>query len=316
MKFIVIIIFLIIVSLITYKYLNIEIPIVKIPLLEGNGSQCVVIKNGNTICYINQKPQWITNQVAIDGSVIKRIQQLSLKNKNKTIIIPFTDEDPFYLNPHKLFCQKSKLLVKKYNYFMKMFGQDTIFFISCFYKDKPSYSNVFRLPWNDEIYTKQTYILNNDPISIKHNMVVWRGCKSGGIYDSLRIRIVNKLKNNLYADVKFSDSSNKITPYEQSKYKAILMIDGNGWPGSIIWNFLSGSVIIAVSIWYTYVFSKMIPWQDYIPCKPDLSDLEKNIELVIMNKLPLQKIADNGRKTFLKYFNPKNADQLIDKAII
>ena len=43
----------------------------------------------------------------------------------------------------------------------------------------------------------------------------------------------------------------------------------------------------------------MTPWIDYIPCKPDLSDINQIIELVMKdNELDLQKIADNGKRKF------------------
>ena len=97
--------------------------------------------------------------------------------------------------------------------------------------------------------------------------------------------------------MQFTSDNNRLTPYQQSEYRAILMIDGNSWPSSIVWNFLSGSVVIAVSVWHTYIFDKMTPWIDYIPCKPDLSDINQIIELVMKdNELDLQKIADNGKR--------------------
>ena len=69
-------------------------------------------------------------------------------------------------------------------------------------------------------------IINSKPILTKKREIIWRGCMSGGNKDSLRIRIVNHLKNNKYCDVQFTSDNNRLTPYQQSEYRAILM---NRW---------------------------------------------------------------------------------------
>ena len=299
------------------EYHIVNIPNVNIPNVKGNGSQSLVIQNGKIIQTINGKPIWITNQVYCYGKVIDRIIEISKENSNVTIVIPYTDEDPFYNNPYTLFYKKPELLHSKYKEIENKLGSNIIFFISCYYKSSPSFPNVYRLPWTDKIYEGNPTIINSKPILTKKRGVIWRGCRSGGNKDSLRSRIVNHLKNNKYCDVQFTSVKNRLTPYQQSEYRVILMIDGNGWPGSIVWNFLSGSVVIAVSVWHTYIFDKMTPWVDYIPCKPDLSDINEIIELVMKdNELDLQKIANNGKRKFLKYFNATYADKIIKEAII
>ena len=290
---------------------------INIPSINGNGKQSLVLQNGKIIQTINGKPKWITDQVSCHGKVLQKIIEISKENSEVIIIIPFTDEDPFYQDPYTLFYNKPVLLHSKYKAITKKFTNNVIFFISCYYKSNPSFPNVYRLPWTDKIYESIPSEINSKQIIKKKKAVVWRGCMSGGKKDSIRIRIVKKLKNNKYCDVKFTSGMNRLTPFQQSEYRAILMIDGNGWPGSIVWNFLSGSVVIAVSVWHTYIFDKMTPWVDYIPCKSDLSDIDQIINLVMNdNELDLQKIADNGKKTFLKYYNAEYADKIIRKAII
>lgn len=293
--------------------------IMDIPSINGNGRQSLVVKNGKIIHMINGTPKWITNQVSCNGPVVERIIEISKENPETVIIIPYSDEDPFFENPYHLFHNNPILLHSKYKDITEKFGKTSniIFFISCYYKSQPSFSNIYRMPWTDKIYEQTPTEINSKPILTKKKKIVWRGDKSGGQLDSLRIIIVDKLKNNEYCDVQFSSNMNKLTPEQQSEYRAILMIDGNSWPSSIVWNFLSGSVVIAVSVWHTYVFSKMKPWVDYIPCNPDLSDLNKNINLVMNdNKLDLQKIANNGKIQFLKYYNESYADTIIRNAIM
>ena len=280
----------------------------------------LVIKNNKIINVINAYPKFITNQTACNGNTINKILNFSKLNPKLNIIIPFTDEDPFYKNPYKLFCNKNSIkLIDNYNKIMNTFNnKNVIFFISCFYNLKPSFSNIYRIPWTDKIYNSLPDVINNDPLLYKIKKVVWRGVQSGGVDDSLRIRIVNKLKNNKYCNVEFLTPSNSLTPLQQSQYRAILMIDGNGWPGSIVWNFLSGSVIISASVWYTIIFDKFEPWIDYIPCNPDLSNLNFIIDYIMddNNILKLKKIVKNGKNKFLKYFNSNFADSVIKEAIL
>ena len=312
--FIAILVFLYLLKYKIFNNENIKIIEIDVPM------QALVIKNNRIINVINEYPKTITNQIACNGNIINKILHFSKLNPKLNIIIPFTDEDPFYENPYQLFYNNdSKKLIENYNKIMNIFdNKNIIFFISCFYNLKPSFYNIYRIPWTDIIYDSLPEIINNNPLLSKIKKVVWRGVQSGGSNDSLRIRIINKLKNNNYCNVEFLNSWNSLTPLQQSQYRAILMIDGNSWPSSIIWNFLSGSIIISVSVWYTIIFDKFEPWIDYIPCSPDLSNLNYIIDYIMddNNILELQKIVENGKRKFLKYFNSNLADFVIREAIL
>ena len=98
-------------------------------------------------------------------------------------------------------------------------------------------------------------------------------------------------------------------------YKINLLIDGTAGATSERWLFLTGSVIIRISEWESCTLLKMKPWVDYIPAKQDLSDLIENINWVFNNPIESEKIAIQGKKSYIKYTSRKEFDNVIEEAL-
>ena len=203
---------------------------------------------------------------------------------------------------------------------MKLFGNNFIIFLFNFYKNTKLFDNIYLMPFCDICfqYKKNIKMINNDLINTKLNKCVWRGSTTGGKHNSLRNDVINILKNTKNCNVCFSHKNNFIDKTEMSKYKAILYIDGKGSPGSLDWIFTSGSVPIFISNWKTYLDNFLVPWEDYVPIKQDLSDLKKNIDFVLDNKNNklCEQIVKNGFKKFTKYVNKEFSENMIKKIIL
>ena len=98
---------------------------------------------------------------------------------------------------------------------------------------------------------------------------------------------------------------------EQSQYKVIIIVDGSSYPSSVDWCWLTNSVIINISNWITCAVINMTPWKDYIPVKMDLSDLVENIEWVFNNPEEAEKIALQGKETYIKYTSREELDKVL-----
>ena len=57
----------------------------------------ILYPNGNER-WLNQKMDRVTNQTLFNGPIINKVREL-VKKQNKTVIVPFGDEELFYLNP-------------------------------------------------------------------------------------------------------------------------------------------------------------------------------------------------------------------------
>ena len=102
---------------------------------------------------------------------------------------------------------------------------------------------------------------------------------------------------------------------KQCQYKGIFYIDGAAGATSEKWIFLSGSVVIKIARWESCMIQKMKPWYDFVPVKWDLSDLVENIEWIFNNPLDAEKIANQGRETFIKYTSREELDKVILSAL-
>jgi hypothetical protein len=89
-------------------------------------------------------------------------------------------------------------------------------------------------------------------------------------------------------------------PWEDwGRYKYLIIIDGNSSPYSnLIQALLTGSPVLrvessrALKQWF---YSELIPWHNYIPIAPDMSDLLDKVQWLRRNDEFAQKVGENGR---------------------
>jgi len=85
--------------------------------------------------------------------------------------------------------------------------------------------------------------------------------------------------------------------FQFQQYRAHIDIDGrsNSWPG-LFQKLLSGSPVLKVASplrqWY---YDRLIPWQNYIPIAPDMSDLPEKAIWTLSNDDRARQIGEAGR---------------------
>lgn len=104
----------------------------------------------------------------------------------------------------------------------------------------------------------------------------------------------------------FTAGKHHFTPiYEQSKYKYLVYVDGHCAACRYGFMMRLGSVILKVAprqvadtMWY---FPLLVPYEDHVPVKADLSDLEEKIRWCRQNDDKCRIIGENAKKFFDKY---------------
>jgi Glycosyl transferase family 90 len=93
--------------------------------------------------------------------------------------------------------------------------------------------------------------------------------------------------------------------YEQSKYKYLVYVDGHCAACRYGFMMRLGSVILKVDsrqvadrMWY---FPLLVPYQDHIPVKADLSDLEEKIRWCREHDDECRQIGENAKQFYTKY---------------
>jgi FkbM family methyltransferase len=89
-------------------------------------------------------------------------------------------------------------------------------------------------------------------------------------------------------------------PWEEwGRYKYLIIIDGNSSPYSnLIQALLTGSPVLRVESsralrqWF---YNELIPWHNYIPIAPDMSDLVEKVRWLIRNDEFARRVGENGR---------------------
>lgn len=172
--------------------------------------------------------------------------------------------------------------------------------------------NLLLLPLDDDIFNRglsavlepihRPYWDDRKPIAF------WRGGSSGCDRPTVRMRVVDSLKDSPYADVKFTRggwpendaiiASSLFTEQadlaRHCEYKYILIVDGNCIASAHQWVFGSGSVPIMVThpeneYWFKRY---LVPMVNYVPIKYDLSDLHDKIQWLATHDEEAKKIAD------------------------
>ena len=152
--------------------------------------------------------------------------------------------------------------------------------------------------------------------------VFWRGGTSG--YDrpmSTRVRVVNKLLNNINADVRIvrnndprnenyipnSHFGDRCGLDKHFLHKYILIVDGNCIASNHQWVFGSGAVPIMVTHPHNdYWFKKYLkPMVNYVPIRYDLEDIDEKLQWLVDNDDKAQEIANNAMKLANTIFTPR-----------
>ena len=86
----------------------------------------------------------------------------------------------------------------------------------------------------------------------------------------------------------------------------LLLIDGNAWASAWEWALSSGSVIIWVGVWSLHLMADLRPDVHYLLAKPDLSDLEQQVQWTLAHPLEAARIAQNALELFRKVATPEH----------
>ena len=177
------------------------------------------------------------------------------------------------------------------------------------------------LPQDDHIFQyglRSHFLLENLPKwSDRIPQIFWRG--SGSRRSGFkRKEVVSTLIDNPAADVRFVDNwiypsdeipehwiGTNIVYWHFCNYKMVLIIDGNGISSAHTWCFGIGAVPLMITN-NTFWFSDLlIPFDNYIPVKYDLSDLKEKIEWVLEHDLEAKAIAERASEFAYRIFTPE-----------
>ncbi|KAJ6619518.1 glycosyl transferase family 90-domain-containing protein [Mycena sp. CBHHK59/15] len=79
-------------------------------------------------------------------------------------------------------------------------------------------------------------------------------------------------------------------------YKYLLDVDGNTFSGRFLSLLKSGSLVFKSTVFEEYFNDWILPYQHYVPVKPDLSDLVKKIQWAIAHEEEVRLIQETGRQ--------------------
>jgi len=181
------------------------------------------------------------------------------------------------------------------------------------------------LPQDDHIFQyglRSHFILENLPKwSDRIPQIFWRGSGSRRVLpgqSSFKRRdVVSSLRENPAADVLFVNNwiypddqipeewiSTPITYWHFCNYKMVLIVDGNGISSAHTWCFGIGAVPFLVTN-NTFWFSDLlVPFENYIPVRYDLADLDEKIEWVLEHDVEAREIAERASEFAYRVFTP------------
>jgi hypothetical protein len=249
----------------------------------SNPDEILYIKGYNGILKRNFKDKLVwASHLAYNGPIINYITMLGKKYSKLFVIIKSDiDQLNFFTEPNE------KRLVAS-----RIYNSD--FF-------------TYSIPQHDDYFTGYLDTFERIPFSKKKDEIVWRGLERGS--DSVRVNLleyINRCNFGININVEFGNQTTKqnfLTKYDQAKCKYILAIDGHGWPGSINWTLLSGSVPIIISNNHVWYMDLLIPWKDYVPVSEvngRFPDLVSNITKIINDPALAEKISINAPKKITK----------------
>ena len=191
-----------------------------------------------------------------------------------------------------------------------------------FPKSSQNYDYVFDILWKDKIPTavfrgsstgSGLTIETNQRLKVSYMSKVEKFEKNNNDYLNAGITKWN-IRPKKYINNKYLETLNleeldlelveKLTPYEQSKYKYIIHIDGHVTAHRLSYELSMNSVILLVkNKWKNWYYDLLNPYTHYIPVKEDLSDLIEKIEWCRNNDDKCQIITENAKKFYDKYLS-------------
>lgn len=117
------------------------------------------------------------------------------------------------------------------------------------------------------------------PFQKRADVLFWRGF---GFYNGYRASCITKLQGFKHMDVQCRSMS-VIQMREQSNYKYILDLMGEGWSGRLMNLMWMGAVIFIAerNLHEYWVREFFVPWKHYVPLKHDCSDAHEVLEQVM-----------------------------------
>ena len=108
-----------------------------------------------------------------------------------------------------------------------------------------------------------------------------------------------------------------LSPYEQSKYKYVINVDGNVRSFRLTQEMKYGSVVLLSNSDYRLWYEKfMIPYKHYVPIKRDLSDLMEKIEWCLENDAECERIAKNAIEFYDAYLSRSRILDYVQKLLV
>jgi Glycosyl transferase family 90 len=190
--------------------------------------------------------------------------------------------------------------------------------------------------------TMLDFMVNSPPWAMRRPIAFWRGNTTGiRVGDSWRglprvrlCAIANQLEHrDLFEvgissfaqvskreakEIKTSGFAKDFVPINNcAQFKYQIDIDGNSnaWSG-LFQKLLSGSVVLKVESphgfrqWY---YDDLLPWENFVPVKSDLSDLIDNIMWLKNNDEKAKEIGDKGKELALKLSYQKEMNKAVIK---
>ena len=96
----------------------------------------------------------------------------------------------------------------------------------------------------------------------------------------------------------------------------ILLIDGNSWASSWVWALGCGSVIVSISCWDSHLTAELVPFEHFVPCKIDLSDLEEVVLWVFAHPAESKRITQNAKKLFRRVSTLEHTRRAVAAALL
>jgi GT2 family glycosyltransferase len=270
--------------------------------LIGNGSKLTLYISKNKQTHL----MW-ENKLYSNGPIVDHIQNLA-KKYNKKFFILRRDVDLTDIVPNNGELRLTSTINK--------------------YSDP----NTYPIPHFDEYFKNENHTesknnpdivvtISNIPFEDKKDNVVWRGQIMNRVRkDFFKYLTESSIPGNPLIDFKetrrfdknnkaINSPENKMSIEDQMKYKYIISVDGQGWPGNIVWVLKSGSVPIIGSNHHIWFFDLLEPWVDYVPFKIEGSfimdtksketgytfpDFHQNLQKIINDQELAKKISYNA----------------------
>jgi len=185
--------------------------------------------------------------------------------------------------------------------------KNTRIFVSC---QRIKFKNIYTVPtpWTGDLEATCDYsnLFSKKKWTDKISKCVWRGSthssplhRIGTNSNLLGLRqvFVKKLSDNSCCDVgyttwtvededenwgsKYKLMKPRMSPFEMSEYKIVLMFDGWGWPGSMRWAMESGCIPIIFSDMRPGFLKHFVENEEYFTSKPDGSDIISTINKIL-----------------------------------